>query len=98
MARIFWQLLLLQIHFVGLLLLSEFALSDTNKADIDAAKAAHEDATDKLLLNFLEYPGLGKADFKTLKLSPDSMMQLAFQVRVACFCICRYRSIVFWIV
>ena len=87
MARIFWQLLLLHIHFVGWFLLSEFALSDTNKADIDAAKAAHEDATDKLLLNFLEYPGLGKADFKTLKLSPDSMMQLAFQVRVACFCI-----------
>ena len=77
-------------------LLSEFALSDTNKADIDAAKAAHEDATDKLLLNFLEYPGLGKADFKTLKLSPDSMMQLAFQVRVACFCILPVEALFFY--
>ena len=87
MIALLWLLLLLQVYFAGLFLLSEFALSDTNKADIDAAKTAHEDATDKLLLNFLEYPGLGKADFKTLKLSPDSMMQLAFQVRVACFCI-----------
>ena len=76
-------------------LLSEFALSDTNKADIDAAKAAHEDATDKLLLNFLEYPGLGKADFKTLKLSPDSMMQLAFQVMRCLLLYFTVRSIVF---
>jgi len=58
----------------------EFSLNATNKADIDAAKAKHDEATSKLCLDFLEYEGLGKNDLKPLKLSPDSVMQLSFQV------------------
>ena len=55
-------------------------MNDTNKADIDAARKQYEATTSKLNLNFLEYSGLGKSSFKSLKLSPDSMMQLSFQV------------------
>ncbi|KAF6017132.1 CPT2 [Bugula neritina] len=58
----------------------EFSLNATNKADIDAAKAKHDEATSKLCLDFLEYEGLGKNDLKPLKLSPDSVMQLSFQM------------------
>jgi len=62
----------------------DFKLSDASKADIEAAKGQFKSAIDSLLMNFIEYEnGLGKTAFKSKKLSPDSMMQFAFQVSSA---------------
>lgn len=59
-------------------------MNDQNKSDIEKAKSQFNAAVDKLNLHYMQYEGLGKADFKTKKLSPDSMMQLAFQVVEIC--------------
>lgn len=70
-----------------MLFVLEFKLSDTSKSDIEKAKSQFDSAISKVRIDFLEYKDMGKDSFKAQKLSPDSMMQFAFQVSARAICI-----------
>jgi Choline/Carnitine o-acyltransferase len=55
-------------------------LTDELKSAVEAARAKFHASTSKLDVNYLQYQKFGKDYIKTKKLSPDSFMQLAFQV------------------
>ena len=57
-----------------------FNLDDKAKNDINTAKEKFDAVCKSLAIDILEYYDLGKKDCKTAQISPDSVMQLAFQV------------------
>jgi len=57
-----------------------FNLTDELKTAVDEAKRRYEEATSKLDIDYIMYDKFGKDLIKRNKLSPDSFMQLAFQV------------------
>lgn len=58
----------------------QFEFDDKAKADIDTAVRAHKDVIDSIDMNFLRYEKLNKVECKKYKVSPDSIMQLSFQL------------------
>lgn len=60
--------------------LSEFILDDHSKKGIAKARANHAAIMSSLSLNFLKYFGMNKRICKQYGLSPDSIMQLGFQL------------------
>ena len=58
----------------------EFKLPDSVKDGIDQAKKDYEKITNSLSVNILQVHKFGRNLVKTHKLSPDAIMQLAFQV------------------
>lgn len=60
--------------------LLEFNIPDSVKNSILDTKATHEKTLDGLNINFLRNYQLSKNVCKSLKVSPDSVMQLAFQL------------------
>jgi carnitine O-palmitoyltransferase 2 len=48
--------------------------------DVKTAIKAHEDVVNSIDLNFLHYTDINKVECKKYKVSPDSMMQLSFQL------------------
>ena len=66
---------------------SDFKLSPTTKDRMKAAQTKFNQLTSSLDFNPIEYYKMNRNYFKTHKLSPDSIMQLAIQVgRVFCKC------------
>lgn len=59
---------------------ADFKLTDELKSAVDEAKRKFEAATSKLDVDYIIFEKLGKDCIKLNKLSPDSFMQLAFQV------------------
>lgn len=57
-------------------------MDERAKFDIEGAKKKFEDVCNSLGVNTVEFAGFGKKDCKTAQMSPDSFMQLAFQVRM----------------
>ena len=57
-----------------------FILSDSLKAAVDEAKKGYEAATSKLDVDYVVFDKFGKDYIKQNNISPDSVMQLAFQV------------------
>lgn len=60
--------------------LTEFLLDDHSKKGITTARANHAAIMESLGLNFLKYFGMNKRVCKQYGLSPDSIMQLGFQL------------------
>eukprot|EP00794_Sanderia_malayensis_P006235 gene6235-6952_t len=58
----------------------EFNIDAGTKDAIGAAQKRFDDAVSRLLFHAHELEGLGKNNFKAMKVSPDAMMQLAFQM------------------
>ncbi|XP_012277606.1 carnitine O-palmitoyltransferase 2, mitochondrial [Orussus abietinus] len=56
-------------------------ISDARTKDtVDRELRKYRDWTEKLDVNYLLHEGFGKKEFKKFKVSPDAMMQLAFQL------------------
>ena len=62
------------------LISSEFKLTDDLKTDIRKAQENLRNAVSNLDMQYLKYERYGKNYLKKKKISPDSFMQLAFQV------------------
>lgn len=60
----------------------DVALTDELKTAIQDARTTFLTSTSKLGVDYMQYTKFGKDFIKTKKLSPDSFMQLAFQVRL----------------
>ena len=60
----------------------EFKLTDSIKNKIQEAQKSHIKANSDLQFATLEYKGMNRDTIKKTKLSPDSMMQLAIQVKI----------------
>lgn len=58
----------------------EFKLPDSVKDGISQTKKDYEQVTSSLSINILEFHEFGRNLAKKHKLSPDAVMQLAFQV------------------
>ncbi|XP_063703508.1 carnitine O-palmitoyltransferase 2, mitochondrial [Culicoides brevitarsis] len=58
----------------------DFELDEKARESIKEALKSHKSICDSLDLNFLKYPGINKDECKRRKASPDSVMQLAFQL------------------
>ncbi|XP_034234835.1 carnitine O-palmitoyltransferase 2, mitochondrial [Thrips palmi] len=58
----------------------EFALDDKSKQDILLAKERYSAFTKSLAFSFFEYPEFGRNLCKEAQVSPDSVMQLGFQL------------------
>lgn len=58
----------------------QFEFDQKAKSDIDKALREHKRVIDSLDMNFLRYQELNKASCKKYKVSPDSIMQLSFQL------------------
>lgn len=58
----------------------EFDFDDQAKKDIEIAVNDHKAVIDSIDMNFLKYHNLNKNTCKTYKVSPDSIMQLSFQL------------------
>lgn len=58
----------------------EFNLSDDVKSAIEQAKKNYQSAVGRLKIKNFEIANFGKDFVKMYKLSPDSIMQTAFQV------------------
>ncbi|XP_047103085.1 carnitine O-palmitoyltransferase 2, mitochondrial [Schistocerca piceifrons] len=58
----------------------DFKLDDKAKHDIQSAAETYEKFYKSLNFNILEFPGFGKKICKAHRVSPDSIMQLGFQV------------------
>jgi len=68
-------------HFGFLLLFTaEFNLTDEIKLAIDEAKRKYKVVTSQVDIDYILYDKLNKGYIKQNQLSPDSFMQLAFQV------------------
>ena len=63
------------------LLYQDVVLTDELKTAIQNARTTFLTSTSKLGVDYMQYTKFGKDFIKTKKLSPDSFMQLAFQVR-----------------
>ncbi|EDV97659.1 carnitine O-palmitoyltransferase 2, mitochondrial [Drosophila grimshawi] len=57
-----------------------FEIDDRTRADVEAAYAHNAEIVDSLDMNYLQYPHLTKGTCKHHGLSPDSIIQLAFQL------------------
>jgi len=57
-----------------------FNLSDSLKAAVDEAKNSYEAATSQLDVDYVIFDKFGRDYIKQNNLSPDSFVQLAFQV------------------
>jgi hypothetical protein len=62
-------------------LLSEFKLDDKAKAYIAQGKKNYETFCNSLDINYIEVLEYGRKDCRQFAVSPDSLMQLTFQVR-----------------
>jgi carnitine O-acetyltransferase len=58
----------------------EFVLTDALKADIDAAAKDYLRYGENTATRPVSYPGFGSARAKSLRISPDALVQLAFQL------------------
>lgn len=58
----------------------DFDFDEKAKNDIETAIQAHKEVIDSIDMNFLRYQRLNKVECKKYKLSPDSIMQLSFQL------------------
>ena len=58
----------------------DFSLTPNLKSTIERAREQVEASSKLLSTNVLQYQKFGKKDIKKLKMSPDAIMQLAFQV------------------
>lgn len=68
-------------------LFPEFKLDDKAKAYISQGKKNFEAFCNSLDINYIEVPEYGRKDCRKFGVSPDSVMQLTFQVREICtFC------------
>jgi carnitine O-acetyltransferase len=63
----------------------EFTLTDALKADIDAAAKEYVQYGEDTATRTVSYPGFGSSRAKALRISPDALVQLGFQLA-------RYRS------
>jgi carnitine O-palmitoyltransferase 2 len=61
-------------------LLTEFKLDDKAKAYVSQGKKNYEAFCNSLNISYIEVPQYGRKDCRKYKVSPDSIMQLAFQV------------------
>lgn len=68
----------------GLVEKVEFKLPDSVKDGIDQAKKDYKQTTDSLSVNIFQFHEFGRNLVKKSKLSPDAIMQLAFQVTYYC--------------
>uniref|UniRef100_A0A336MKE1 CSON002345 protein n=1 Tax=Culicoides sonorensis TaxID=179676 RepID=A0A336MKE1_CULSO len=57
-----------------------FELDQKAMEGITEASKHHKQVVDSLDMNYLKYPGINKDDIKRYQASPDSVMQLAFQL------------------
>jgi hypothetical protein len=71
---------LYQYKYVKMVLFADFDFNDELKQFIRQAQMNFEAALEPLDLAYMQYTKRNKNDIKKLKLSPDSFMQLAFQV------------------
>lgn len=58
----------------------EFDIDEKSQFDIDMAVQTHQEVINSIDMNFLRYQQLNKAECKKYKVSPDSIMQLSFQL------------------
>ncbi|KAG5675716.1 hypothetical protein PVAND_005597 [Polypedilum vanderplanki] len=58
----------------------DFDIDDKSKNDIETAISAHQNVVGSIDMNFLKYQKLNKVECKKYKISPDSIMQLGFQL------------------
>ena len=58
-----------------------FSLTPNLKSSIEMARGAVEEKCKTLSTDVLQYHKYGKKDIKKFQLSPDALMQLAFQVK-----------------
>lgn len=70
------------IPFFVSVLLPEFKLDDKAKAYISQGKKNFEAFCNSLDINYIEVLEYGRKDCRKFAVSPDSLMQLTFQVRV----------------
>ena len=61
----------------------DFSLTPNLKTAIEHGRKEVEEKCQSLCTNVLQYYKFGKKDIKKLKLSPDAIMQLAFQVSLS---------------
>jgi hypothetical protein len=66
------------------ILLTEFKLDDKAKDYVSQGKKNYKAFCNSLNISYIEVPNHGRKDCKKFKVSPDSVMQLAFQVREIC--------------
>lgn len=73
------------------ILLTEFKLDDKAKDYISQGKRNYEAFCNSLNITYIEILNHGRKDCKKFKVSPDSLMQLAFQVReISTCCMAKY--------
>uniref|UniRef100_A0A914W8F2 Choline/carnitine acyltransferase domain-containing protein n=1 Tax=Plectus sambesii TaxID=2011161 RepID=A0A914W8F2_9BILA len=58
----------------------EFNVNDSMQQQVNAARTKHEASSGTLDFATVEYPGMNRDSIKRHKLSPDAVMQLAFQI------------------
>jgi carnitine O-palmitoyltransferase 2 len=63
------------------ILLTEFKLDDKAKDYVSQGKKNYEAFCNSLNISYIEILNHGRKDCRNFKVSPDSLMQLAFQVR-----------------
>jgi carnitine O-palmitoyltransferase 2 len=68
------------LHFAPFIFLTEFVLDDKAKAYVSQGKKNYEAFCSSLNISYIEVLNHGRKDCKKFKVSPDSVMQLAFQV------------------
>ncbi len=59
----------------------DFALTPNLKSSIEKTRSAVEEKCRSLSTDVMQYHKYGKKDIKKFQLSPDALMQLAFQVK-----------------
>ena len=69
----------------------DFSPSPKLKSAIEKAKKSIEENCATLSTDVLQYQKYGKKDIKNFQLSPDALMQLAFQVKCARRCVICYK-------
>ena len=62
------------------MVVSDFMLTDELKSDIERSMAKYKDTVSGLKLKSLDYTRYGGNFVKSKKISPDALIQLAFQV------------------
>ena len=70
----------------------DFTLTPNVKTAVEHARKLVDEKCKSLSTNVLQYHKFGKKDIKKLKLSPDALMQLAFQVSHICT-LCKQHSL-----
>ena len=59
----------------------DFTLTPNLKSSIERARSTVEEKCNNLSTDVMQYHKYGKKDIKKFQLSPDALMQLAFQVK-----------------